>query len=115
MTHFFQTSDPLPSMEWMKTADISNLVRSLVESWQVLPMKDKLSLEGALSGSRYPMKGDRSWTQKMPKSFFSGNFAVYGPIYFKYRQQCSNSGGEGRVCLLCVALQIFLVNLSFLY
>jgi len=28
---------------------------------------------------------------KTPKPFFTGKSSAYGPIYFKYRQQSSNS------------------------
>jgi len=35
----------------------------------------------------------------MPKTFFGRNSAAHGLIYFRWRTECCNSGGECACCL----------------
>jgi len=47
---------------------------------------------------------------KTPKSFFSSNFTLYGPICFKYWRQCSNSGASAWCALHCRCSCLFVVT-----
>ena len=49
----------------------------------------------------------------MPKWFFGDNSAACGPMYFKYRPHCYNSGAGMLVAAMCLVLQIFFYFLRF--